>query len=208
MEDIKVVEKGTRYEYSDHPNGIAESYPVDFHSPYGCSKGCGDQYVHDYARIYGLPSIVFRQSCIYGMRQFGIEDQGWVAWFVIAAVTGKKIKIYGDGKQVRDLLFVEDLLDAYDLAIAKSKTVGGRIYNIGGGSKNSISIYHEFFPILESMLGRKMEIKRGDWRPGDQKIYISDIKKLQVDLGWYPKVDIKTGIAQLVQWVQRNQDLF
>ncbi len=208
MGDVRVVEKNSRYEYADRPKGISEDYPVDFHSPYGCSKGCGDQYVHDYARIYGLPSIVFRQSCIYGTRQFGIEDQGWVAWFVIAAVTGRKIKIYGDGKQVRDLLFVEDLLDAYDLAIDKSDKVCGSIYNIGGGVANSISVYHEFFPLLESTLGKRIDVIWGDWRPGDQKIYISDITKLQTELGWSPKVDVTNGIEQLQKWVQNNQDLF
>ncbi len=208
MEDIRVAEADTRYEYVDHPEGIAESYPVDFHSPYGCSKGSGDQYVHDYARIYGLPTIVFRQSCIYGTRQFGIEDQGWVAWFVIAAVTGRKIKIYGDGKQVRDLLFVDDLLDAYDLAVQNSSKAAGSIFNIGGGASNSISIHREFFPILEQGLEKKIEVAWGDWRPGDQKIYVSDIRKLKETLGWYPQVDIKTGIEQLVQWVRSNKDLF
>jgi CDP-paratose 2-epimerase len=208
MEDIRVAEADTRYEYFDQPEGIAESYPVDFHSPYGCSKGSGDQYVHDYARIYGIPSIVFRQSCIYGTRQFGIEDQGWVAWFVIAAVTGRKIKIYGDGKQVRDLLFVDDLLDAYDMAVQNSNKVGGSIFNIGGGAANSISIHREFFPILEQGLGKKIEVAWGDWRPGDQKIYVSDIRKLKKMLGWYPRVDIKTGIEKLFQWVRSNKDLF
>ncbi|MES2201161.1 MAG: SDR family NAD(P)-dependent oxidoreductase, partial [candidate division FCPU426 bacterium] len=116
MEDIRVVEKGGRYQYRDLPKGIPESRLLDFHSPYGCSKGAADQYVHDYGRIYNFPTVVFRQSCIYGYRQFGVEDQGWVAWFTIAAALGKPLTIYGDGKQVRDVLFIEDLCDAYLLA--------------------------------------------------------------------------------------------
>ena len=120
MEEVKTVEKDDRYEYADYPYGIPETLSLDFHSPYGCSKGTGDQYVRDYSRIYGLPSVVLRQSCIYGTHQFGMEDQGWVAWFVIAAITGKPITIYGDGKQVRDILFVDDLLNAYDLAIEQA----------------------------------------------------------------------------------------
>ena len=118
MEEVSVVEQSGRYAYENLPMGCPESQPLDFHSPYGCSKGAGDQYVRDYHRIYGLPTVVFRQSCIYGQRQFGIEDQGWVAWFVIAALTGRPITIYGDGKQVRDVLFVDDLLDAYDAALS------------------------------------------------------------------------------------------
>jgi CDP-paratose 2-epimerase len=208
MEDVRITEKETRYAYADRPLGIAEDYPIDFHSPYGCSKGCGDQYVHDYARIYGLPSIVFRQSCIYGTRQFGIEDQGWVAWFVIAAATSRKIKIYGNGKQVRDLLFVGDLLDAYDLAIEKSASVGGSIYNIGGGTQNSVSVHHEFFPLLAKFLGKKIEVSWGDWRPGDQKVYISDISKATRELGWSPKIDIGSGIQKLLKWVQDHRELF
>ena len=132
MEDVEVAEYDTRYMYRDLPMGCSEAQPLDFHSPYGCSKGTGDQYVRDYSRIYGLPTVVFRQSCIYGPRQFGVEDQGWVAWFVIAAVNHQSITIYGDGKQVRDILFVEDLLNAYDLAIEKIDQAAGKVYNLGG----------------------------------------------------------------------------
>ena len=123
MDDIQIIENMGRYDYKDLPEGISEDRSLDFHSPYGCSKGSGDQYVHDAFRIYGIPTTVFRQSCIYGTRQFGVEDQGWVAWFIIAAVMQKPITIYGDGKQVRDLLFIDDLLDAYDLAIAESRNL-------------------------------------------------------------------------------------
>ncbi len=133
MEDVLVVEEATRWRYANLPKGCPETQPLDFHSPYGCSKGTGDQYVRDYARIYGLRSVVFRQSCIYGPRQFGVEDQGWLAWMTIAAVTGRQITIYGDGKQVRDVLHVDDLVAAYDLATEKIERASGQIYNVGGG---------------------------------------------------------------------------
>jgi CDP-paratose 2-epimerase len=132
MDDVKVVERGGRWEYESLPFGAPETQPLDFHSPYGCSKGTGDQYVRDYSRIYGLPSVVLRQSCIYGPRQFGVEDQGWVAWMIIAAVTGQPISIYGDGKQIRDLLHVYDLLDAYDAVIQNIDKVKGEVFNLGG----------------------------------------------------------------------------
>lgn len=208
MEELKISEEKTRYRYKDLPYGIAETYPLDFHSPYGCSKGCGDQYVRDYQRIYDLPTVVFRQSCIYGARQFGIEDQGWVAWFVIAAATDRPIKIYGDGKQIRDLLFVDDLLDVYDLAIEKYEIAGGQIYNIGGGMKKSVSVYFEFFPMLEKLLGKKIEVAWGDWRPGDQKVYVSDIRKAKRELGWQPKIGVEKGVKNLFEWVKSNIALF
>src|SRR5215212_1524192 len=139
MDDVPLVEDATRWLYADLEHGCSESQPLDFHSPYGCSKGTGDQYVRDYSRIYGLRSVVFRQSCIYGPRQFGIEDQGWVAWFIIAAVTGRPITIYGDGKQVRDILNVDDLLNAYDAAIQNIEVASGKVYNIGGGPDNVLA---------------------------------------------------------------------
>ena len=165
MEEVRTVEKETRHEYADYPNGIPETLGLDFHSPYGCSKGCGDQYIRDYSRIYDIPSVVLRQSCIYGPRQFGVEDQGWVAWFIIAAVTGKPITIYGDGKQVRDILFVEDLLNAYDTSIERIQDVKGKVFNVGGGADNTIAIWTEFAPMLEKLSGKKINIQRGDWRP-------------------------------------------
>lgn len=208
MEDIAVDETEAAYRYRDYPLGIPENMPLDFHSPYGCSKGAGDQYVRDYHRIYGLPTVVFRQSCIYGTRQFGIEDQGWVAWFVIAALTGKPITIYGDGKQVRDVLFVDDLLDAYDLAIANPGVSAGKIYNIGGGPENVLSIWSQFGPLLESAIGSKIDVARSDWRPGDQKIYVSDIRKVREKLGWSPQVSVEDGIDRLVTWVRDNRHVF
>ena len=208
MEDVKIVEEETRYRYADLPFGVSESQPLDFHSPYGCSKGAGDQYVRDYARIYGIPTVVFRQSCIYGLRQFGIEDQGWVAWFVIAAVTGRPITIYGDGKQVRDVLFVDDLLNAYDAAVERRDEVAGEVFNIGGGPQNTISIWREFAPLLEKALGQSVPVSYGDWRPGDQRVYISDIRKAKRRLGWEPHIGVEEGVARLVEWVKVNRNLF
>lgn len=208
MEDVRIVEAHTRYEYADLPFGVAEAQPMDFHSPYGCSKGAGDQYVRDYHRIYNLPTIVFRQSCIYGPRQFGIEDQGWVAWFVIAAILEQPITIYGDGKQIRDVLFVEDLLDAYDLAIDNIDQSAGKVYNVGGGPENTLSIWQEFGPLLRQLMGREISVERGDWRPGDQRVFISDIRKAEHELGWKPKVSVENGISRLFEWVQANKNLF
>ncbi len=208
LEDLHVQEAETRYDFADHPGGVRETQNLDFHSPYGCSKGAGDQYVRDYHRIFDLPTVVFRQSCIYGPHQFGIEDQGWVAWFVIAAVTGKPITIYGNGKQVRDLLYVDDLLDAYDLAFQNIEKTAGQIYNIGGGRPNSISIWQEFRPILEEELGEKIPVSREGWRPGDQKVFYADIEKAEQDFNWAPKTDVKTGINQLFDWVRENRALF
>jgi CDP-paratose 2-epimerase len=208
MEEVRVLEEATAYRYADYPNGIPESQPLDFHSPYGCSKGCGDQYVRDYYRIYDLPTVVFRQSCIYGPHQFGVEDQGWVAWFIIAAVTGKPITIYGDGKQVRDVLFVEDLLNAYDAALANLDKSAGQVFNVGGGPGKTMSIWNEFCPILEYLLGRPVPTTSGDWRPGDQRIYVSDIRKAEQDLGWSPEVGVSEGVQRLYEWVQANRGLF
>jgi CDP-paratose 2-epimerase len=208
MEDVRVVEQDTRYAYADFPYGIPETRPLDFHSPYGCSKGAGDQYVRDYARIYGLPTVVLRQSCIYGPRQFGVEDQGWVAWFIIAAVMGKPITIFGDGKQVRDVLHVSDLLDAYDKVIDQIDIAAGQVYNVGGGAENVLSIWAEFQPLLEKHLGQSIPVARSDWRPGDQKVFVADIRKAEQELGWMPKTDVQTGISQLFAWVLENKDLF
>ncbi|GAB4416102.1 MAG: GDP-mannose 4,6-dehydratase [Anaerolineales bacterium] len=208
MEDVALTEEPTRWRYADLEHGCPESQPLDFHSPYGCSKGAGDQYVRDYARVYGLRSVVFRQSCIYGPRQFGIEDQGWVAWFVIAAVTGRPITIYGDGKQVRDILHVRDLLDAYDAAVEKIDVAAGKVYNLGGGPENVMSVWAEFGPILERLLGKKIEVARGDWRPGDQKVFYADIRKAERELGWIPKIGVEQGVEMLFEWVRENQHLF
>jgi len=208
IDDIPVVEEETRYSFKNLPNGVSENQLLDFHSPYGCSKGCGDQYVKDYSRIYDIPTVVFRQSCIYGKRQFGIEDQGWVAWFVIAAVLSEPITIYGDGKQVRDLLFIDDLMNAYDLAIERKEDIKGLIFNIGGGMENSVSIWREFGPILEKIHKKEIPVDFKEWRPGDQKIYISDISKIKDYLGWSPEISVEKGLSLLYQWVVENKRLF
>ncbi|MGB7875496.1 MAG: GDP-mannose 4,6-dehydratase [Anaerolineales bacterium] len=208
MENVSLTEEATRWRYADLEHGCPETQPLDFHSPYGCSKGAGDQYVRDYARIYGLRSVVFRQSCIYGPRQFGIEDQGWVAWFIIAAVMGSPITLYGDGKQVRDVLHVDDLLDAYDAAIEKIDIVAGEVYNIGGGPDNVMSVWEEFGPLLEKLLGKQIIVARDDWRPGDQKVFYADIRKAERELGWKPKIGVEGGVKRLFEWVEENKALF
>lgn len=208
MEDVKVVEQKTRYAYKDLPYGASEERVLDFHSPYGCSKGAADQYVHDYGRIYDLDTVVFRQSCIYGPRQFGVEDQGWVAWFIIATTLGKKLDIYGDGKQVRDLLHVDDLVHAYEGAFdAGFKTRGG-IYNIGGGVANTLSVWKEFGPLLEQLFERSLPVSYHNWRPGDQKIFVADIRKAKQAFGWSPGISVKEGITSLHSWVGDNVSLF
>ncbi|HPS41978.1 MAG TPA: SDR family NAD(P)-dependent oxidoreductase [Anaerolineaceae bacterium] len=208
MENVVVEEQKTRYAYKDLPEGADETQLLDFHSPYGCSKGSGDQYVRDYHRIYGLPTVVLRQSCIYGTRQFGIEDQGWVAWFIIAAVTGRPITIYGNGKQVRDILFIDDLLDAYDLALEQPTKSAGQVFNIGGGPKNTISVWAEFRPMLEKLVGHEIKTQVRDWRPGDQPVYVSNIGKAQSILGWSPKITAEEGIRRLYSWIIENRSLF
>lgn len=209
MEDEPVIEGATRYSYRDLPRGVAETQPIDLHSPYGCSKGAADQYVHDYARIYDLPTIVFRQSCIYGPRQMGVEDQGWVAWFLIALLTGKPITIYGNGKQVRDLLYIDDLVEAFVLATGNIDRTGGQIYNIGGGIDNALSVWWELKPILEQALDRAIpDPPFAPWRPGDQPIFVADTRKAARDFGWTPRTDVRDGIGKLAAWVQDNRDLF
>ncbi len=208
METVEIAEHATRYLYKDLPYGVPETQLLDFHSPYGCSKGAADQYVRDYSRIYGLKTVVFRQSCIYGPRQFGVEDQGWAAHFVIAAATGKPISIYGDGKQVRDMLYVEDLVGAYMAALERIDQVSGEIFNVGGGIDNTLSIWVEFCPLLERLTGRDINVKYGDWRPGDQPVYVSDIRKAEQRLGWRPQVSVAEGMGRLVAWVQENRAFF
>lgn len=206
MLDAAIEEKNNRYQYKHLKDGISESNPLDFHSPYGCSKGAADQYVIDYSRIYGLKTVVFRQSCIYGYRQFGIEDQGWVAWFTIAAAFGRKISIYGDGKQIRDVLFIEDLVEAYHLAVQHQDAVNGQAYNIGGG-KFQMSLL-ELLAFLEAFTGRKIAIEYADWRPGDQKVYVSNIAKAARDFAWAPRTSVEAGVQKLYEWVKANKDLF
>ena len=207
MTDVGVGEQNGRYGYQRLPSGVSEERNLDFHSPYGCSKGSADQYVIDYHRIYGLRTIVFRQSCIYGYRQFGAEDQGWVAWFMIASQLGRPITVYGDGKQVRDILFVDDLLDAYDAAFAAGDRAIGKAYNIGGGPQNVLSLL-ELLAYIEKRQGHKLGYGISGWRPGDQKVFVSDIHKAQAELGWKPATDCSRGLGLLYDWVSANQGLF
>jgi len=186
---------------------VDESRPLDFQSPYGCSKGAADQYVRDYARIYDLPTVVFRKSCIYGPRQFGVEDQGWVAWFTIAAVRGLPLTIYGDGKQVRDVLYIDDLVRAYLAAFRRIDAVAGEIFNIGGGPANTLSLL-ELLAMLRELTGRPVRAHHEGWRPGDQVIYVSDVRKAARRLGWAPSVSPAEGVRRLHAWVAEHPELF
>ncbi len=206
LEALGVGEQPTRYEYRDLPHGVDETQPLDFHSPYACSKGAGDQYVRDYARVYGLRTIVARQSCIYGPRQFGTEDQGWLAWLMMRALRREPITIYGSGKQVRDVLYIDDLLDAYDCMVQRIDVAAGQIYNLGGGPENTISIWAEFGAALERLLGHALPVERQAARAGDQRVYISDIRKAHRELGWSPHVGVSEGIGRLFTWLRGWQD--
>lgn len=185
--------------------GISEERRLDFHSPYGCSKGAADQYVRDYHRVYGLNTVVMRQSCIYGCRQFGIEDQGWVAWFAIAAASGRTITLYGDGRQVRDILFVDDLLDAFEAAAANIAVAAGSAYNIGGGPDNAVSLL-DVIAFIERRNRRPIPRRLAPERTGDQRVYVSDIRRAQHDLGWTPRTGWRTGVDRLCGWVGENLD--
>ncbi len=207
LEGEGVEEHGGRYRFRRQTAGIPETQPLDFHSPYGCSKGAADQYVRDYARIFGLRTVCLRQSCIYGYRQFGVEDQGWVAWFTIAAVTGQPVTVYGDGKQVRDLLFIDDLCDAYDAAVARADGLRGAVFNLGGGPEHTLSLL-ELMAMLEQLTGRPLQPRFADWRPGDQPVFVADISRAQTALGWRPRVDVRTGVRRLHAWVEENRTLF
>ena len=207
LESAGIVERDGRHAYAELAAGVSEQQNLDFHSPYGCSKGAADQYVRDYHRIYGLQTVVFRQSCIYGYRQFGMEDQGWVAWFIIAAMQGRPITIYGDGKQVRDVLFIDDLLDAFDAAAANIDQTQGNVYNIGGGPPNILSL-RELLDYLEEKQNQPVAYEQADWRPGDQKVYVSDIRKAKEEFGWSPKICVKHGLDLLHDWVASNKEIF
>lgn len=207
LQAAREIELPTRYELPTLPGGVSEEEPLDFHSPYGCSKGCADQYVLDYARIYGMRTVSFRQSCIYGPRQFGMEDQGWVAWFAIAHSQHLPVSLYGTGKQVRDLLHVDDLVDAYLLAVEHIDAVSGSAFNLGGGPGNTLSLL-ELLELLERLSGRPVPHRFGDWRPGDQPVYISDIGRARERLGWQPRVSVEDGVTRLWNWIEENAGLF
>jgi len=207
---IKVLEKETRYVFEDQlKNGISETFPIDLceHTPYGCSKLAGDLYTQDYAKTYGLKTAIFRMSCIYGPRQFGVEDQGWVAWFTIATITGKPITVYGDGKQVRDVLYINDLVEALDAFLKRKKQLFGEVFNLGGGPKNTLSI-RDLLEMLQHLTSKRSQLSFEDWRAGDQKVYVSNISKAKEKLGWNPKVNPLEGVKNLVDWVFKNKYLF
>jgi CDP-paratose 2-epimerase len=207
LDILGIKEKKTRYEFKSLKSGVSESQNLEFYTPYGCSKGTADQYVMDYHRIYGLKTVVFRQSCIYGYNQFGVEDQGWVAWFTIAALFGKPMTIYGNGKQLRDVLFIDDLVNAYWLAIENIGKTTGEAYNIGGSASYSISLL-ELLDMLERLLGERLPVKYSQPRPGDQLVFVCDTSKAWRHFGWKPAVDPEMGIGLLLRWAEMKKESF
>ena len=197
LEGVPVHVKGDRCE-ADRADfrGVAEHEPLDFHSPYGCSKGTADQYVRDYARIYNLPTVVFRMSCIAGPQQFGNEDQGWVAHFLYSALAGRPITVYGDGRQVRDILHVHDLVDAMFAAREHRRSTRGQIYNLGGGPIRATSVL-EMLHSIEAITGRPLNLQYKDVRPGDQPLYVSDTSRLERDTGWRPTRSLNDTLADI-----------
>jgi CDP-paratose 2-epimerase len=200
MEEVPVELGEGGYRYGGGLAGVTEEQPLDFHTPYGCSKGAADQYVRDYARIFGLPTVVFRMSCVYGTRQFGTEDQGWVAHFARAIRAGEGLTIYGDGQQVRDILWIDDLVRAMRLAMDRIGTVSGEVFNIGGGARNAVSV-RTVIDRLHEITGTEVPVTMADWRPGDQRVYVSDTGKLERVLGWRPETSWKAGLEKLVAWL-------
>jgi CDP-paratose 2-epimerase len=211
LSDLGLDKNCTRYQPLDAAlrTGISEERPLDFHSPYGCSKGAADQYVLDYARTFDIPAIVFRMSCIYGPHQMGTEDQGWIAHFLMQAIKGEPITICGDGTQVRDVLFIDDLVDAFLLAQANSRTLSGEAFNIGGGLGNTISLI-ELLDLIGAFQDSRPEIKTEDWRVGDQRYYVSDTRKFKAATGWAARVSVREGVQRLYEWLleERHTDAF
>jgi CDP-paratose 2-epimerase len=207
LDDVPLVAGERRYRPVDRgiaSSGIGEERRLDFHSPYGCSKGAADQYVLDYARTFRLPATVFRMSCIYGPHQFGTEDQGWVAHFVIQALNGCRLTVYGDGRQVRDALFVEDLVDAMLLAHDKIERTAGHAFNIGGGPANTVSLL-ELLDLLASLTGDRPSFALEPWRTADQRYYVSDVSKFTAATGWRPRVSVTEGVQRLTDWLMAAQ---
>lgn len=198
---VPVEKNGASYQYGDRRPGISEGAPLDFHSPYGCSKGAADQYVRDYARIFDLPTVVFRMSCIYGTRQFGTEDQGWVAHFARAIMNHTPITIFGDGCQVRDVLWVGDLVEAMQKAMDYAERTPGEVFNIGGGQRNAVSVRRVVDYLME-ITGIEVPLLMSGWRPGDQRIYVSDTTLAERRLGWRPTVSWATGLERLLDWIE------
>jgi CDP-paratose 2-epimerase len=206
VDKIPLIEKAKRYVY-DGIKGVSEDMPVDLtgHTPYGVSKLTGDLYVQEYSHIYKMKTAVFRTSCCYGRRQFGFEDQGWVSWFIIAALFDKPVTIYGNGKQVRDMLYVDDLVDAFKRFIDSG--LRSAIFNIGGGPDNTISLL-EFLEELEALTGKRPKLNFAGWRSSDQKVYITDASKLEKTLAWKIRTPVKEGIRKLTEWIKDNQSYF
>jgi CDP-paratose 2-epimerase len=203
LEDLDLHACSTRYEPDDAlvaRRGISERRPLDFHSPYGCSKGAAEQYVLDYARTFGVPATVFRMSCIYGPHQFGTEDQGWVAHFIIQALRQRPLALYGDGLQVRDVLFVEDLVDAMTCAHDQIERVRGQAFNIGGGQSSTVSLL-ELIDLIGAMLGTRPRYHLEPWRTADQRYYVSDTTKFRQVSGWSPRVSVVDGVHRLASWL-------
>ncbi len=207
LEDIPMRRSGNRYEPAEaaYRTGVSEVRPLDFHTPYGCSKGAADQYVLDYARSYRMPAAVFRMSCIYGPRQCGTEDQGWVAHFVLRALAEEPITIYGDGMQVRDILYIDDLLDAFGLLAANLPRLAGQAFNIGGGTNNTVSLL-EVIGWIAELTGAKPKLEFAPWRQGDQKYYVSDTRKFEKAAGWAPRFAVREGVAHLHRWLSQNHN--
>ncbi|MDB5954407.1 SDR family NAD(P)-dependent oxidoreductase [Ramlibacter sp.] len=208
LEDLDLSVQGQRYlpvAGEVAARGIDEARSLDFHSPYGCSKGTADQYVIDYARSYGMTTLVFRMSCIYGPRQFGTEDQGWVAHFILRALRGERITLYGDGMQVRDVLFVDDLVNAFLLAEQNAARLKGRAFNMGGGAGNAISL-QDLLDRIEQLHGKRPPVSFDAWRTGDQRYYVSDTQAFTRETGWQAKVSADEGIARLFEWLAQRQE--
>jgi CDP-paratose 2-epimerase len=207
LHDVALRVTPTRYEPADdrlRQAGISERRHLDFHSPYGCSKGVADQYVLDYCRTFRMRGIVFRMSCIYGTHQFGTEDQGWVAYFLIAALSGRPLTIYGDGLQVRDVLFVDDLVDAMLLAQANIDRLNGQAFNIGGGPHHATSL-RELLALIAELTGERPQVDRAAWRAADQRYYVSDTRKFRTAVDWQPRVSVRRGVAALVDWLAAHR---
>lgn len=202
LHDLELRRSARRYEPADddlRATGLSESRALDLYSPYGCSKGCADQYVLDYARCFGVRSVVFRMSCIYGPHQRGTEDQGWVAHFLLRARAGEPITIYGDGLQVRDLLHVDDLLDAFQLATAQAERRPGTVYNMGGGADNAFSLL-EVIDLLSERHGLSPRVRLSEGRVGDQRYFVADTSRFREDTGWAPRIPAAHGIGMLLDW--------
>ncbi|MFH8119302.1 MAG: SDR family NAD(P)-dependent oxidoreductase [Candidatus Aenigmatarchaeota archaeon] len=208
---IPLIEKQTRYEFADekYKFGISENFPTDTnnHTPYGVSKYAAELYVREYGLTYDLPSVVLRCSCIYGPRQFGNEDQGWITHFTISSIFDKLITIYGNGKQVRDILYIDDLVKLVEMLMKKIEKFRGEVFNVGGGPGNTISLL-ELIKLLEDTLNKKIKLSFSNWRPADQKVYISDIRKAEKLIRWKPSIKPRDGVNKLISWVDGNKTLF